>query len=215
MKINDLGELTDKLDEEISWRKIDLSNIKKNIHGISGPSKDTMIRAGVTLLYAHWEGFIKQAATLYLCYVSSLKLTYSELHTNFLALTLKKKINENLIKANKCISHTEIINLLFEYNDKHSKIPCKIDTKSNLNSDTFKDIMISINLEISKYELSFNLIDEVLLANRNKIAHGNFLILKEKDYFELHDKILSMLETFKQQILDATETEAYRKVITT
>lgn len=217
MKINDLNDLNDKLDSEISWRKKELSFIKENIHLTEGFKKETMLRAGIPLLYAHWEGFIKNAATFYLCYVSGLKIKYSELTNNFLAISLKNKIDQNLIKPNKNSLHTEIINIILESMNSESSIPYKdkIDTKQNLNSQAFKEIMSVLNFDINSYELNFNLLDSKLLNMRNQIAHGHILkaiSLDESTYFEIYKKIIDMMEKFKEQIYTNSIKEHYKKV---
>jgi MAE_28990/MAE_18760-like HEPN len=61
-----LNQLVDNLDDELGWRIKDLNTIKNQIPSSTNPNQGTMIRAGVTMLYAHWEGFVKAAATHYL-----------------------------------------------------------------------------------------------------------------------------------------------------
>ena len=216
LEINDLNKLNDRLEKEIAWRKRELSSIKENIYLTDGFKKETMLRAGVTLLYAHWEGFIKNAATFYLCYVSSLKLKYSELTTNFLALAIKSDIDEKLIKPKKNTLHSEIINTLLQSINEESRIPYKnkIDTRQNLNSENFKDIMAVINFNIDDYKLNYNLLDAKLLNMRNQIAHGEVLkaiALDESTYFEMYEKILDMMEKFKEQVFTYSFAECYKK----
>lgn len=91
-----LDMLISNLDDDFSWRVKELSVLKSRVPRIkSGTLKDdeqdTFIRAGITLLYAHWEGFVKFAADNYLNYVSLRKLKHNELKTCFLALCLKKR----------------------------------------------------------------------------------------------------------------------------
>ena len=86
--------IIDFIDSEHSWRRKELSAIRSNIATAKSSAKETALRAGIALLYAHWEGFVKNCAEAYLCYVSSLKLKYSELKDNFLAISMKAEINE-------------------------------------------------------------------------------------------------------------------------
>lgn len=111
--------------------------------------------------------------TYYLTYVSQLKLPYSQLKDNFVALAMKKKITEfNTTHKNEY--HTQFIGEIFSCKNQQAKIPCEsiINTESNLNSIVFMNIMNTIGLSYTEYSLKFKLIDEVLLANRNSIAHG-------------------------------------------
>ena len=75
MKIKNLEELEDRIDDEIAWRKKELISIKNDVR--SSENKDIseqsrLIRSGIAMLYAHWEGAIKSLAEYYLIYVSSL-----------------------------------------------------------------------------------------------------------------------------------------------
>ncbi len=86
MKIKTLEKLQDTIDAEMGWRKRELTAIKYNIQEARKFAKDTALRAGVAMLYAHWEGAIKNIAYYYLSYVSGLKLPYSKLKPNFYAI---------------------------------------------------------------------------------------------------------------------------------
>lgn len=212
MKVKTLNNLQDLISEDLAWRKIEISYTKKMIQKASGSSKETALRAGVALLYAHWEGSIKNMSTYYLSYVSQLKLPYSQLKDNFLALDLKKKITE-FNNNNKNEYHTQFIGELFSRKDKRSNIPIKsiINTESNLNSTVFINIMNIIGLSYKEYSLRFKLLDEVLLANRNSIAHGEKMshTIDEDRYFELCDKVLELINKVSTQILNAAVQKDY------
>ena len=92
MKIRTLNDLQDVIDAEMAWRKRELSAVRSNIVEARSFAKDTAIRAGIALLYAHWEGAIKNIATYYLEYVAMLGLPYGQLKPNFLAITLKNDL---------------------------------------------------------------------------------------------------------------------------
>ena len=78
-KIRTVSQLSDKLSEEIAWRKKELIYIKSLIEKNRYKSvESTLIRSGTALLYAHWEGFIKNAATSYVEFVARQNLKYSE-----------------------------------------------------------------------------------------------------------------------------------------
>lgn len=90
MKIRTEDEFQDAVDSETAWRKKELSSISSNIATSKKAAKITALRAGIALLYAHWEGLIKNLATYYLCYVSFQNCRYDELKCNFMALSINK-----------------------------------------------------------------------------------------------------------------------------
>lgn len=212
MNIRSLEELGEKLDADFSWRRRELSTIALNIKSSKGPYLQTSIRGGITLLYAHWEGFIKNAADYYLNYVSCKKLPYNQLNYCFIALALRQNLNA-LKESNKTSTHIQIIDFLMNDLTQTSRIPVKdiINTNSNLSSDVLKEIIDKLGLDYSEYELKKNAIDKRLLYSRNNIAHGQYLEMKVTDFIDLYDEITDMMTLFKNQIINAASLKEYCK----
>lgn len=219
MKIKNLESLEDRIDDEIAWRKKELISIKNDVR--SSENKDIseqsrLIRSGIAMLYAHWEGAIKSLAEYYLIYVSSLNLKYCELKNNFLAIDMKESLNK-YAETKKASVHNKFINDLYEKQNQTSKIPCEniIKTNSNLKMDILKEITETIGLDFGPYELKKMLIDQRLLGNRNKIAHGERLARLEgiasiSDFLELHEAVYELIEVFANNIKTAAENEDYK-----
>lgn len=213
MKIRTINELQDAIDKEMSWRKVELSAVRSNVNTARNFAKQTAVRAGIALLYAHWEGCIKNIATYYLEYVASLKISYDELSPNFLAIALKKDLS-TFVETNKSTIHTSLVNKIFNSKDLKLNIPVNgiIQTKSNLNSEIFEEIMATIGLSSEEYKSSYKFIDEVLLNNRNSIAHGDrveSLRISADRYDEIHSKIMELLQKFSVQISNAASQCLY------
>jgi MAE_28990/MAE_18760-like HEPN len=96
MKIRTLEHLNQRLTDDLIWRKKEISDLKSLIEtkSFSTSKQNAVLRSGVTLLYAHCEGYIKTAATSYLEFVARQQLTYGELAINFVAIAMKLKLNE-------------------------------------------------------------------------------------------------------------------------
>ncbi len=216
MKIRTLEHLLDTIDSETAWRKRELTAIKANVNAARSFIKETAMRSGIALLYAHWEGAIKNIATAYLEYVSNLGLPYKNLKTNFLAISVRDSLNL-FSDSKKSTLHTLILKEMFEKFEQRSKIPQNniIKTGSNLNSDIFKEIMSCIGLDCNMYEVFYNFIDEVLLNMRNKIAHGEKLValsLDEKRYYEIHQKVFNLIVMFANQVSNAAVLKEYLNI---
>ena len=56
MPVRDQTELMNRLDRELAWRKRELTTLA---FAVADANPVTALRAGICLLYAHWEGFIK------------------------------------------------------------------------------------------------------------------------------------------------------------
>ncbi len=215
MKIRTVNDLQDAIDSEMAWRKHELSAVRSNVADARKFAKDTAIRAGIALLYAHWEGAIKNIATYYLEYVAALGLPYGQLKPNFLAVSLKYDL-KNFEESNRTTIHTAIVTDIISSQAIKSKIPVEgvIKTNSNLNSDIFVEIMSTIGLDCTVFESSYKLIDTVLLQKRNIIAHGErleALDLDETRYYEIHDKIFGLIQLFANQVSNAAIQKLYMK----
>lgn len=212
MKARDLNGLLDSLDREFAWRFKELTTINSNIKASPPLAKPMLIRCATALLYAHWEGFIKNAAEAYLHYVSIRKLRYYELSKAFIALSIRSKLL-NLEANTLSEKHQSIVEFLLADLSDTANIPVQgiIKTKSNLNSILFRDIVFTLGLDYSNYELKEQLIDAQLLASRNSIAHGQWLYLKETDFDILFHEMLKIIRNFKDQVSNAAALKLYRR----
>ncbi|GHU67921.1 hypothetical protein AGMMS49983_19830 [Clostridia bacterium] len=213
MKIRTLENLQDTIDAEMAWRKRELTAIKANIQSSRNFAKNTALRAGITLLYAHWEGSVKNIAYYYLCYVSHLRLPYNRLKHNFLAISIKSDLSR-FTSSSKLTVQTKIVSDIFSRYNQSSQIPHEgiIRTNSNLNASLFTEILCTLGLDIDAYSADFTLIDEVLLNMRNKIAHGEQLeelSLDEERYNQIHAIMFRLIDQFAVQVLNAASSKEY------
>jgi len=214
MKIRTVDALIDAIDNDLAWRKHELSAIRSMVANSRKSAKEMAIRSGIALLYAHWEGAIKNIATFYLNYVSLQSLPYKELKPNFLAISSKHKLDE-FEDTNKATLHTSLVIEIIQSQSQRSRIPVEgvIKTNSNLNSEVFIEIMASIGLDCSEYEGSYKLIDSLLLEKRNRIAHGEkveWIDLDGDRYLEIHDRVRNLIQLFADQVENAAINKLYR-----
>jgi hypothetical protein len=213
MTIRTLEQLSDSLAEDLVWRKKELADLKSLIESskASSSKEKALLRSGITILYAHWEGFIKTAASNYLEYIAMKRLRYDELSSNFVALALKNRLSQ-VNETNKATIFVEAIDFIRSQLNERSTVPYKdvIQTGSNLSSSILKEITCVLGLDYSLYVTKQVLIDEKLLARRNNIAHGQYLQLDKEDYLELHSQVVTMMDTFRNQIDNCANEESYR-----
>lgn len=210
--VRTLNQLYDALDKELAWRKKEVTTFDMAARKGGVPGK-FYVRAGVTLLYAHWEGFVKFTAQLYLDFIHNTGATYDELKACFSVIGLKGKL-DLLAESRKSERNVEAFNFIREkLKDRvNLSLGNAINTESNLSSGVFKNILYSIGIDFSPYETKFNLIDVSLLEKRNKIAHGEYLDIDGRDFSELLKDVLLMMEMFKSDILNSASTGGYREV---
>ncbi|WP_003539895.1 MAE_28990/MAE_18760 family HEPN-like nuclease [Desulfotomaculum nigrificans] len=213
MKIKTIEKLQDKLDEDLSWRKKELLEFKHIIN--SGEHESVMVRAGIALLCAHFEGFIRLASNFYVVFVSYKKVPCKEIKNNFLVLRLKKKFTE-CGKTEKVSVHKSLFEKLEQIQEEHFFVKYSdndriISTESNPTFEVLCEIMESIGLEFLPFESKRNYIDFNLLKNRHEIVHGERTNLTKNDFMDTFDIIMGIMEDFKDIILNAAEDELYLK----
>ncbi len=211
MKIRTKENFVDLIDKEIAWRKKELSFLKGNVKENS-PNYKTHLRSAIVLLYAHWEGFIKNSCELYLSYIKTQKLNYNELSENIIALSLKYSLKD-FEQSNKSTIHCQIVDFLLNNLNQRATIPDNdiIKTGSNLNSTILKEILTTVGLDYKEYELKNNLLDSVLLKNRNSIAHGEYIDLNELNYHELYSDVLAIMDDIKNRLSNSIVMEEFKR----
>lgn len=216
MKIRSLYELEEALDQDLAWRKHEIITITGQVTSSRKSAKITLMRAAIALMYSHWEGHVKNASEIYLAYLNSISPKYIDMKDNFKHISLRSKFDEGF-SIKDYSSQKEIyeyilfgLNCNFSVNEKHI-----VKTNSNLKSEVFINIMEQLGLEFTDLELKSNFIDQVLLNNRNCIAHGERL--NDQDitnaYENIKNEIIDMLEIVNRTIRNAACNREYLKVI--
>ncbi|EGT0692021.1 MAE_28990/MAE_18760 family HEPN-like nuclease [Clostridium perfringens] len=215
MKIKTIEKLQEKLEEDLSWRKKELINIKTLIEDeTNNIDKNILIRSGIALLCAHWEGYIRYVANMYIVYICNINIKTKELKENFLALLLRKDIVSSGM-TEKTSVHIRLIDKIKDIREnkfyiRYSEDNRIIKTNSNLSYELFNEILKSINIE-NKYELKKNYIDYNLLKRRHEIVHGEKTEFEIEDFISTFNIITNILEEFKDQVISAAENKVYLK----
>lgn len=210
MKIRTSSSLMAHLDDEMAWRLKELHELRSAVESAKGKNIDAHIRAGLSMLYAHWEGYVRSAANSYISYVAHRGDRNDRLMPCFVALGMKSSLGtfEETGKAPKAVA---FVNFFLAQMDKPANLPKAdgISTESNLSSAVFANIASWIGIDISRYAARFNLIDESLLKSRNGIAHGEYLSVTQERFHILMTEILELMRWFKTDIQNAAATEAF------
>lgn len=167
-----LQELEDNLDNDLSWRKSELSSlfeIALNTKTVSQEVQDnllykTVLKTLYLLLYSHWEGFVKKSCKLYISYINQKNVKSIDLTNTFTALALKKSINNCYTKENldslSIKTYLDFIDLHKSKLQQNFKVIVKTDsdfdddfikTFSNLTYKNYKNLLDSIDLPIFDY----------------------------------------------------------------
>lgn len=212
MKIRSTVELSQFLADALAWRKLEISAIFGQI--AAAPSeqvRNTGRRAGVAILYAHWEGFAKEASEAYLDFAFRSGGKLGNLLTCFTGVAFHGRIRA--VQASKHASGVlPVVELLLESQaEKSALFKGSVDTESNLSSAVLCDILAAVGLDYSRWESRELLLDGSLLEARNEIAHGKRRSIDDATYLQLQALVLSMLDDLKVEVEDAAVSKSFLK----
>lgn len=213
MAIRSADELGSYLIEELKWRTAELDTWERLAKSSRPHQQIGILRAGVALLYAHWEGYVKEAARAYLEYVSRQGLRVGDLRDELAAVALRTMLGSGE-QSKKSSDHTSIVSALRAEAQSKANIPydrSTIRTRSNLTFDVFEDIMHSVGCDSSRHELQRVLITNRLVKNRNDISHGRLLLISYEDWLDWRERVVLILEDVRDQLRAAAYSQAFKR----
>lgn len=215
MSIRTVDDLTNRLARELAWRKRELSDLKYYM-GLMPPDstrRKVLGRCSVTILYAHWEGFVKLAGRYFLEFIAMQRHRNEELHPNLLTLSMRKQV-DFVSKALKASEFGKITTFFLSQMPDRATIPYKtaIDTGSNLSSTVLREILWCLGLDYRPFETREKFIDSRLLGRRNFVAHGEATNVDPREYDEMREGVIAMMTNLKTQIENSALLKAYVKL---
>ena len=210
-----VDELQDHLDEGIAWRRIELHALAGAIEDAEQkypglPLSRAFARSGVALLYAHWEGFVKEACQGYVDFVAVRKLRFNELNDGLLKISLEallRRLDSGDDSASAAL--IDVVRRPTVARTKFSKNEI-VDTKSNLRHNVLLEILEKIGFPVDSFATKANLIDKSLCDARNSIAHGRDHYPDPKAFALLRDSVMEMIEEIRDMILAQARTQGYK-----
>ena len=216
MTIRSLNRLTEYLDDELSWRKKELTTLKFRLAKCRDHERGILTRAALCLLYAHWEGFVRVAATCYVDYVVRQGVHLRDVTPNFIALGLRSEIHDAGMSKKPTI-HTDLVKRLRSDLSEPFRADADgaIQIGSNLKVNVLGEILSVTGIDPTNY-LGKRVIIDRLVCQRNLVAHGvhgeGFDILL-CDYEALHSNVIALVEMFRTDIENAAAQKSYLKPV--
>jgi hypothetical protein len=215
MAASTLEELIDDLNANLQWRRIELQALRSEIESIDPHAEDTprgraLLRSGVALLYAHWEGFTKEACQQYLDFVARRRLKLGELSDAFVMLALERLAGRLAVgDGDGSAAFLEIARHGPMYRP-HLPRRDVVLTQGNLRFRTLASIFSALGMPLGEFDTKSKLIDRRLCDARNDIAHGRALFPRREDFLSLHLEVLSLMETVRETVCDEAGGARYR-----
>ena len=218
------NEIIDLLVSDLAWRKHEVSTL---LLSVGSDNEEVMKKSLILLLYAHWEGYVKNIFKQYILFIADRSLPLNELTDNFKAIHLKGLIGE--LDSSK---HTLTLSNELKFMNKLKGEKVCFSVKPSFSGDKDKSIInTTSNLSYKILEsfleigglgkkpclaLKKTYIDKNLLGNRNIIAHGSIMPVDSGDSLssiheikKLKSFIFCILDSLKDDVSGHIEKEFY------
>lgn len=218
MPAESVEELQARLDRELAWRKKEISGLRISA-ARSDADRRYLYRAGLVLLCAHWEGFLRRAVELYVMHVFSQGLRIGELVPVFVANAfysdVRKAGEANFPGSEEC--HIKLAKRIQLGTTEVCTVPTwEVKTEANPGSEILVKLLssVGINTRLGYDEASWGtmrvFIDEQVVRDRHRVAHGDGFPVNRDEFLERAERMTKLLERLSSAVLGAAEARSYR-----
>jgi hypothetical protein len=204
--------LSDQFDADLVWRRKELSDIKSAVRLADAQAKHALLRALITMCYAHWEGFVRTCANKYFEYLALRRLPYAAFERQIYVNSFLTRLDALRKSGSGVEQRCKLVNDILDGATGRFGFlnPTLIDTKSNLSTDTINDICLICAVDSAYFESKRPFIDVIVLKRRNAIAHGQQEFIQESDIDPLVGETLALMVHFRTLLENKIYTRAYR-----
>lgn len=194
-----------------TWRLREISDLKGAIRQADDKLEKVLLRALVTVSYAHWEGHVRNAARQYLTHIALRKFDYATLNPQFLKNYFLPRLSAlSTSKANLSSKCALLDDILSASNKKFTRVNDDlVNTKSNLNSEVLREICLICGIASTNFKPYEIFIDSILLKRRNAIAHGEDTFIAKSDLDELSGKTIELMRMFGDALDNEAQLRSY------
>ena len=203
------ADFSTQIDQDRTWRLREISDLKTAIIRADDNLRRVLLRALITICYAHWEGYVRFAARKYLEHVALRKFQYSELDRQFLRNYFLPRLAALSTAKTSIAERCALVDEILSSSDRRFSRANEdlISTKAKLNFDVFTDICLVCCVPTQCFADKATFIDVLLLRRRNAIAHGEDAFVAVENLDELTNETVDMMRAFG----DALENHVYLK----
>lgn len=210
-----ISDVQDTLDNALGWRRLEMHALISALGSAERQSSNSPLSRGLSrscaaLIYAHWEGFIKESCQCYVDFVAKRRLKYGELndgllHTALLGLARRISVGDEAGKI-------ALIDVVRRPQDARAQIPkhSMVDTKSNLRYIVLCEILRSMGFSTEAFDIKSKFIDKSLCDVRNTVAHGREHFPDPSEIATMHSEVIEMMELVRDMIMEAVSAQTYR-----
>lgn len=190
----------DIISQDLDWREREIAAMRILLSGpsLTDSQRAALLRAGWAMLYAHYEGFIKNTLTIF--YYEAAKATEK---CEYLPSNTKTFALKDALKSLRSLPDADMLNKIETFKsdqlEMNPKFP-EVDTKSNLWPNELIYLLETADLDTNiakKNQVKLH----TLVSRRNSIAHGEKNFISEISYFRgFEDAVYEVLYDVALQV---------------
>lgn len=218
----------EQLEAERAWREDEIRFLDNLQRGYADDVRFKIRRSILCLYYAHIEGYVQFAFSLYIDEINKKNLKCSEvksviaaatLHNDFMALHNKDKKSDIFKRSlpdethiHRLCRQAEFVESISAVQDLKVAVPDNyIDTESNVGKQVLEKLLYQVGLEYNDLSPTYGPLNQ-LLNMRNDIAHGKKKAgIEDKDYDRFHTCCLSIIQVISLKLTTAYGNNKYLK----
>lgn len=206
------GDLSTQLTEDRTWRIREISDLKAIISRADSIGQRVLLRALVTICYAHWEGYVRFAARRYLEHIALRRLTLSELRRQFTRNYFLPRLASLAMSKGSFADRCSVVDEILDSGRKQfSKLDLDlVNTRANLNFEVFLEICSVCDVSPTAFDEHASFIDVMLLKRRNAIAHGEDTFIALDDLAVVTGTTIELMRQFGDALENSSTLKEYR-----
>jgi hypothetical protein len=202
-------DLSRIFDDDLIWRRKELSDLKAAVRAADKFAKPALLRAIISMTYAHWEGYVRVCANRYFEFLTMRRKPYSDFERQIYVNGFLVRLDALHHGRVGLEAKTRLINEILDGTGGTFRYinPALIDTRSNLNTDVIREICLICAVDPAHFESERSFIDIFILKRRNAIAHGQQEFVGEDELDNLVANMLGLMQHFRTLL----ENKVYQK----
>jgi hypothetical protein len=211
-QLRTVAEFSSAITSDLTWRIREISDLRTVVKRVDASLRPSVLRAGVPLIYAHWEGHVVMVGSAYVEFISIRRPDYAEIKPSF---RLKEFFRELVSISQSQTSYKQKIELIYKILASGDKKFRRVDEQiitamSNLNSTVLGNLCEYLSIDVKQFEDDYDFIDKILLYRRNNIAHGQYISVDEDGLEQMSDRVIKIMRLFNNLIENDVVLGAYR-----
>jgi hypothetical protein len=202
-------EFSAQITDDRSWRLKEISDLKTAASRADPNLQRVLLRALITICYAHWEGYVRFAARKYIEHVALRKFQFKDIDRQFLRNYFLPRLAAFATSKTSLAQRCALVDEVLDASDRRFARVNEdlVNTKANLSFDVFADICLICSVPTDAFAAKATFIDVLLLKRRNAIAHGEDPFVRVGDIDELTGETVALMRLFG----DSLENHVYLK----